>query len=195
VHRGPLLALLARYEAAFPDEAATAARFRVFVQRQRDCFERSCPPGHLTGSAWIASPSGDAVLLTHHRKLGRWLQLGGHADGESDLLRAALREAREESGLAQLEVVAPGPPPPLPLDLDVHEIPARGAEPAHLHYDVRFLLLADPAQPLVVSDESHALRWVPRAALGDLVDEESQLRMARKADRWLAARSPAAGAR
>jgi len=198
VHRGPFLALLDRYEAAFPDELATAARFRAFVHERRDCFERSCPPGHLTGSAWIASPSGDAVLLTHHRKLGRWLQLGGHADGEADVLLAALREAREESGLARLEVVAPGHTgalPPVPLDLDVHEIPARGPERAHLHYDVRFLLLADPAQPLVVSDESHALRWVPRAKLGDYTDEESQLRMARKADAWLAERARAASGR
>jgi len=191
VHRGPLLALLDRYAGAFPAEAARTTAFRDFVRARPDCFLRSCPPGHVTGSAWIVSPSGDAVLLTHHRKLGRWLQLGGHADGEPDVLLAALREAREESGLRRFELLAPGLAgalPPLPLDLDVHAIPARGAEPAHLHYDVRFLLLADPREALVVSDESHALRWLPRAALGDTTDEESQLRMARKADAWLAAR-------
>lgn len=189
--RRPLLALLERYAAAFPVEAPRAARFQDFVRARPDCLLRSCPPGHVTASAWIASPRGDAVLLTLHRKLGRWLQLGGHVDGEPDVLLAALREAQEESGLRRFEVVAPGLAgalPPLPLDLDVHEIPARGAEPAHLHYDVRFLLLADPGEKLSVSDESHDLRWVPRAAIGDYTDDASQLRMARKTDAWLAQR-------
>lgn len=135
------------------------------------------------------------MLLTHHRKLGRWLQLGGHADGEADLLAVALREAREESGMDRFTPIGAGPAGRagalVPLDLDVHEIPARGAEPAHLHYDVRWLLAAAPGQALVVSDESTDLRWVPRSGLAGFVDEESQLRMERKAREILGRIGPA----
>jgi 8-oxo-dGTP pyrophosphatase MutT (NUDIX family) len=133
------------------------------------------------------------VLLARHRKLGRWLQLGGHADSEGDPLAVALREAREESGLEKIEPVATGAPgePIVPLDLDVHEIPARPGEPAHLHWDVRFLLQAAPGQALAMSEESTDLRWVPRAELARFVDEESQLRMERKTRRWTWRASPA----
>lgn len=155
----------------------------AFVRAHADCFERTCPPGHVTGSAWIVSADRASVLLTHHRKLGRWLQVGGHADGDPDPLRVALREAEEESGLAALAVApeAGG----LPLDVDVHEIPPHGGEPAHLHHDVRFLLVAAPGQTIRVSDESHDVRWVPRERLLDVVDEESLVRMHRRAERLL----------
>ena len=111
------------------------------------------------------SPARTRCLLTHHRKLERWLQLGGHADGQGDVL-ATLRCARRgrSPGLTSLRAVSPGV-----FDCDVHEIPARGAEPAHFHYDVRFLLEADAGEPLVVSDESKELAWVALddvAALG-----------------------------
>ena len=99
MHRKPLLDLLARYRASHPDEAACADRIRALVETQRDCFERSCFPGHVTASAWLLSPDGRRFLLTHHRKLDQWLQPGGHADGDTDLPRVALREAREETGL------------------------------------------------------------------------------------------------
>ncbi|HVP28241.1 MAG TPA: NUDIX hydrolase [Myxococcota bacterium] len=186
MHRAPLLALLRSYAAAWPEEAARASRFEAFVRAHPDCLLRSCRPGHVTGSAWIVSPDGAHVLLTHHRKLDRWLQLGGHADGEADVVAAALREAREESGLADLVVRGPNDGSFAPLDLDVHEIPARGEEPRHLHYDVRFLVVAARDRALVVSDESHALRWVDRHELAALAPEESLLRMARKAEAWLA---------
>jgi 8-oxo-dGTP pyrophosphatase MutT (NUDIX family) len=176
-----LLELLARYGARHPDERDVVSRFDALLRSRSDCFLRSCTPGHVTASAWILSPDEDAVLLGHHRKLGRWLQLGGHADGESDTLAVALREAEEESGLAQFELPLLDEPAPLPLDLDVHTIPARGDEPAHLHYDVRWLLVAAPAQSLRVSAESFALRWVPRTTLSSFVDDESLLRMERKA--------------
>ncbi len=138
-------------------------------------FARSLHVGHLTASAWVVDPARTRALLTHHRKLGRWLQLGGHADGDPDLRRAALREAREESGLRSLRLAQAGI-----YDLDVHPIPARPGEPAHDHYDVRFALEADPAEPLVVSAESKGLAWVPLAALADYGADESVLRLARK---------------
>jgi 8-oxo-dGTP pyrophosphatase MutT (NUDIX family) len=179
MHRRPLLDLLDRYVARHSDEADVVAALASFVRAHPDCFERSCVPGHVTGSAWLLSSDHERVLLTHHRKLGRWLQLGGHADGDADSLRVALREAREESGLSRIEPLALDGDP-IPLDVDIHEIPARGDEPAHLHHDIRYLLVAAPAQEIAISDESVDLRWFDRRRLQDVLDDESQLRMERK---------------
>jgi 8-oxo-dGTP pyrophosphatase MutT (NUDIX family) len=185
MHRVPLLRLLRRYLERWPEDRARIAGFIEFVRAHEDCFERSCPEGHVTGSAWILSPDHRCVLLTHHRKLGRWLQLGGHADGDADPLRVALREAQEESGMRWFRPL-PEEPDPVPLDVDVHPIPARGSEAAHSHFDVRFLLEAAPGQEPVASEESKALQWVERTRLCEFVDEESQLRMERRAREVLA---------
>ena len=145
-----------------------------FVDSHPDCFHRSCRIGHITGSAWSRGRGlATELLLAHHRKLGRWLQPGGHSDGDPDTLAVALRETREESGLdvrALDDAI---------FDIDVHRIPARDREPAHLHFDVRFLVQAEDDR-FRVSDESHALAWVPAMGLDALTDEESVLRMARK---------------
>ncbi len=180
MHRQLLLDLLARYVARRPEDAAIAGRIADFVRTHEDCFERSCHEGHITASAWILSPDHRHALLTHHRKLDRWLQLGGHCDGERDPRHAALREAREESGLAHFRFVGDADDP-LPLDLDIHPIPAHGGDPAHLHFDVRFLLAAEPGQALQASEESNALRWFERARLAEWIDEESLLRLERRA--------------
>jgi 8-oxo-dGTP pyrophosphatase MutT (NUDIX family) len=180
MHRRLLLGLLERYVARRPEDAAVAQRFVDFIRAHPDCLERSCLEGHITASAWILSPDRECALLTHHRKLDRWLQLGGHCDGEPDPRLAALREAREESGLARFRFV-PDAEDALPLDLDIHPIPARGDEPAHLHHDVRFLLLAEPGQELCASNESHDLRWFERKRLEEWIDEESLLRLERRA--------------
>ena len=182
MHRRALKALLAAYRGRWPQESATVARFDAFVDSHPDCFHRSCQVGHITGSAWLVDIEGDRVLLAHHRKLGRWLQPGGHSDGDPDTLAVALREAREESGLdvRTLDDAI--------FDLDVHGIPAGGREPAHLHFDVRFLVQADHDR-FRVSDESHALAWVPAVGLGAVTDEESVLRMARK---WVVRRADGA---
>jgi 8-oxo-dGTP pyrophosphatase MutT (NUDIX family) len=191
MHRRPLLDMLARYRAAFPDEAHVADRISALVEAHRDCFERSCRPGHITGAAWIVSHDRRRFLLTHHRKLNRWLQLGGHADGEWRIEEVALREAREESGVAHFEFV-PIDGALMPLDLDVHQIPARYdsegrlVEDAHEHHDIRFLLVAHPGQEVRASDESHDLRWFTPAEIEQLTDEESVLRMLRKALELLA---------
>lgn len=171
-----LLQLLDGYLVANPAEHDSVEKVRALVLAHDDCFERSCIPGHITGSAWVVSPDHRAVLLTHHRKLDRWLQLGGHADGQTDVLQVALREVEEESGLRDLTIVSP-----LPFDIDVHLIPARANEPAHFHHDFRFLLVAAPAQELRISEESHDLRWIERARLHEISSEESILRMERKA--------------
>jgi len=130
------------------------------LMKDPTCADRDTYPGHLTGSALVVSPSRDRVLLTHHRKLGRWLQLGGHADGSFDLPAAALREAEEESGLADLAFypLEVGFPQAI-LDLDVHWIP-EGKEPGHYHYDVRYLIVAEPSREPQVSEESLDVKWL-----------------------------------
>lgn len=177
MHRRPLLGMLTAYAERYRDEARTTDRFVDFVTRNVRCFERDLAEGHVTGSAWLVDRRGERVLLTHHRKLGRWLQLGGHSDGNPRPLGVALREAQEESGLAarplSVEI----------FDLDIHRIPARGGDPAHLHYDVRFALQAAAGEAFRVSGESLALAWVPIDRLSEHTDEESVLRMGRK---WLA---------
>lgn len=158
-----------------------AQRFREFVAAEPRCFERSlASPGHVTGSAWIVAPEGDAVLLTHHRKLDLWLQLGGHADGDPDVLEVARREGLEESGLARLEVLDTVPGGGLvPFDIDIHEIPARRSEAAHLHFDARFAFRA-PTRSVTASDESHALAWAPLESIERFTRDASVLRMAAK---------------
>ena len=186
MHRKPLLDVLERYLARHPEERVAVDHLRQFVRANPDCFSRSCVDGHLTASAWIVSHDHARFLLTHHAKLDRWLQLGGHADGDPDLVAVALREAREESGLDEFTVLSPHGES-APLDVDVHLIPARGDEPAHLHHDVRYLLVAGRDPVLRVSDESLDLRWFPRAAADDLLEDESLRRMARKAEALLGA--------
>jgi len=127
----------------------------AFVQlaSEPNAFERTRRDAHFTGSAWLVSGDGQRVLLTHHRKLDRWLQLGGHADGDADLARVALREAEEESGLPDLAIEGGV------FDIDRHLIPARGDEPAHWHYDVRYVVRATGSEQFAVSSESLALAW------------------------------------
>lgn len=185
MHRQPLLELLERYLARNPEERIAVDHVRQFVRANPDCFERSCVDGHLTASAWIVSHDHRQFLLAHHRKLGRWLQLGGHADGDTDLVAVALREAREESGMDDLGVVQPDGLA-LPLDLDVHRIPAREEEAEHLHHDLRFLLVAAGDQQLRISRESTDLRWFARERAAELLGDESLLRLARKAELLLA---------
>lgn len=158
-----------------PHEAAMTTEVIRFVETHADCLLRSCAPGHLTGSAWIVSPDRKRTLLTHHHKLDKWLQLGGHADGDGDLLAVALREAREESGLTRLRVVDTAV-----FDVDRHWIPPRKSDPGHYHHDLRFVIEADPAEPVVISSESKDLAWVEVERVVALNPEESMARMVRK---------------
>jgi 8-oxo-dGTP pyrophosphatase MutT (NUDIX family) len=175
-----VLALLRQHATGVedPHEAAMTAETIRFVLDHPDCLWRTCVPGHLTGSAWIVSPDRTRTLLTHHRKLEKWLQLGGHADGEADLLAVARREAQEESGLASVRALADAI-----FDVDRHWIPPRRSDPGHYHYDLRFAFEADPAAPLAVSTESHDLAWVELTRVAVLNPEESMSRMVRKTGR------------
>lgn len=166
-----------RHLSARPDQAADAGLFLEFLSSHPDVFERRHAVGHFTGSAWVVSGDGRRVLLTHHRKLDRWLQPGGHADGDADLARVALREAEEETGLAGLRLL------PGIFDLDRHMIPARGAEPAHWHYDVRYVVVAVGDERFVVSEESHALAW---RDIRDVLDDPGMdASIRRMAARWI----------
>lgn len=175
MHRDKFLQQLEDYRRRWPDEEKECDRYIAFVSANEDCFQRSLAEGHVTASAWVVNRAGTHVLLTHHRKLNRWLQLGGHVDGESDVLAGALREVEEESGLAEVAVLGEGI-----FDLDIHPIPSRGDEPEHFHYDVRFLLQATGSEEFVVSEESHDLAWIKIEEVASVADEESMLRMARK---------------
>jgi 8-oxo-dGTP pyrophosphatase MutT (NUDIX family) len=186
MNRRPLLEMLARYRDAFPTEAGIVRHICALVEGHSDCFERTCRPGHITGAAWIASADRRRFLLTHHRKLDRWLQLGGHADGQWSVDEVALREAREESGMAAFDIV-PIDGMLMPFDVDVHDIPERYdedgrlVEEAHEHHDIRFLLVAHAGQDVFASDESHEVGWFTPEEIRLLTDEESVLRMLRKA--------------
>lgn len=180
MHRNHLLDQLARYQPLDARDDAQRREVAAFVREHPDCFARTCLPGHLTASAWLLDAGGRRVLLTHHRKLGRWIQLGGHLDGESDLLAAALREAREESGIHAITALSPEI-----FDLDIHAYPAVGHEPAHRHYDIRFLLQVQGRDEVVVSDESHALAWFSPEEVDRLKVDEAVKRMNQKWRRWM----------
>lgn len=162
------------------DEPEVLAHYRAFVESTPECCERSHLAGHCTGSAFISCPRGKKVLLLFHPFLGRWLQPGGHADGDFDLQAVARREAEEETGLSELLAHNFCGVARTPFDLDIHAIPARGAEPAHFHYDLRFLFLADPAAPLTPETPELQLAWLSLEEVEKLTDEESVLRMVRK---------------
>lgn len=169
---------LGAYRERWPEEAAAVDAFLALLAERDDAFVRERLTGHFTASAWLVSSDGMRALLTHHRKLDRWLQPGGHADGDRDLARVALKEAEEESGLRGLRML------PDLFDVDRHWIPAHKDVPAHWHYDARFVVRAGEDETFVVSDESHALAWRGVADIaGDPVADDSVRRMARK---WLA---------
>ncbi|WP_240669177.1 NUDIX hydrolase [Dyella sp. M7H15-1] len=163
---------MCRYADQYAGEVHVAACL-AFLDEAARPFDREQLDGHFTGSAWLVSADGEKVLLTHHCKLKRWLQLGGHADGDSDLAAVALREAHEESGLMHLRVE------PEIFDVDRHWIPERKSEPGHWHHDVRYVIWATVDDAFVVSDESLELAWVSIHQLVD-VENESLRRMARK---------------
>lgn len=165
-------AAIERYHPRSAEQRLARERMLAFVDAHpRDAHLRSLLEGHLTASALLVDSARERALLTHHKKLGRWLQLGGHCDGDANLAAVALRECSEESGIAGLAVV------PAPIDLDIHAIPARANEPEHLHYDTRFVVIAPPGAVEVLGDESHELRWVAPRELGQLDCDDSVRRL------------------
>ena len=178
---GPIAALEAAFTAhatAWPEEAAEARLFIELLREGVHAFLRERLDGHFTASALLVSADGRRTLLTHHRKLDRWLQPGGHADGDTDLARVALTEATEESGLAGLRVEGGI------FDLDRHWIPERKGVPGHWHHDVRYVVRAGDDERYVVGQESNDLAWLElEVVAADDTMDASLRRMARK---WLA---------
>lgn len=173
--RNLLLQAIDDYRSAYREEAVFKKRFLKLLEHPR-AFFRDHLPGHITASTWIIDPSRKFSLLTHHAKLLRWLQPGGHADGEEDVLAVAQREAREETGLASLRTWSADI-----FDLDIHPIPARADFPEHDHFDVRFLLVASMEEPFTISQESKDLAWIPAGNIAHVSGENhSILRMAEK---------------
>ena len=172
--RSKLQAALQAYETSYLAEQSFVSQFLSLLQSPNS-FQRTHLPGHITGSAWIIDTSRQYVLLTHHAKLNKWLQPGGHADGDENVLRVALREAEEETGVKHFTLLDTDI-----FDIDVHPIPARKDMVAHDHYDIRFLLQADRNTPLIITEESHDLGWVKLEELGTYNDSHSLLRMAEK---------------
>ncbi|RIV19694.1 NUDIX domain-containing protein [Fibrisoma montanum] len=180
MHRQLLLSLLREYQntedqALGDHERAMVSDTITFVEQHPDCFERSLAIGHVTGSAWIVSPDGQQVVLVHHRKLDRWLQPGGHADGDPDLANVALREAQEETGLTSVRLASPAI-----YDVDIHLIPERKEEPAHFHYDIRFKMIANPDESFRHTPETKDIHWVHLSKIEDYTHEESVIRMVNK---------------
>jgi 8-oxo-dGTP pyrophosphatase MutT (NUDIX family) len=156
------------------DEAAMQQAMLDFVDKFSDCLWRTQLIGHITASAWVLDETGKQVLLIHHRKLDRWLQPGGHADGEANTLAVAQREVLEETGLETEPISA------AIFDLDIHEIPARPSEPMHYHYDLRYLLRPRAGSQLQINHEVKAAEWVPLAHVQARATDRSLLRMVEK---------------
>jgi len=151
---------------------AHRAQILAFLDGHPDALHRSCSAGHLTGSALVIDPTTRQVLFLFHAKVRRWLQPGGHADGDANLAHVALREAEEETGIDGLQVVGPA------IDLDVHRFHhAGGTEPDHLHLDVRHLVLAPAGAVAVTNHESEGVRWVPADACTELEVDVGTVRM------------------
>lgn len=178
MHRNSLIKKLYHYPLYSDTCFRDRSRMLSFVQNHKNCFDRSFEVGHITASAWIVDHDRNKVLLTHHRKLDLWLQLGGHSDGCSDSLAVAEREAYEESGLATITAVKPDI-----FDLDIHHFPRRGTAAAHKHYDVRFRFEADSRAPLSVSEESHDLAWIDLNKVHHYNADSSLMRMVDKTEK------------
>lgn len=176
MNRTELIHQLQSYQSPFAEEMVFIDRF-LHLLDHADAYQRTHLPGHITGSAWIINEEFDEALLVHHAKLDKWVQPGGHADGDENILAVALREAQEETGILQFEIQ------PIVFDLDIHTIPARKDFPEHQHYDIRFLMKPLPHQSVAVSEESFDVKWIPLAELENYTKERSVLRMKDKIGR------------
>jgi len=180
MHRQELLNLLNQHRTTFMEEAAYLSRAQRIVEEHTDCFYRELWPAHVTGSTWVVSPDRERVLMLHHVKLDQWFQPGGHADGDNDILRVALRETAEETGIAPEQIQLLGS---AVFDVDIHAIPPMGHDPWHEHIDVRFLVEIDDTLPIPGNVESHEVIWVSLSDAPRFNNNRSTWRMVEKTRR------------
>jgi 8-oxo-dGTP pyrophosphatase MutT (NUDIX family) len=173
--RQSLLAMLQEYEPADTQEQFYKKEMVAFIQKYEQCFERSLEIGHVTASAWLVNKDNSKALLMHHAKLNKWFQLGGHCDGNPDVVAVALKEASEESGIQSIESVHADI-----FDVDIHFIPATSREKEHYHYDVRFLLKVTSDENTIQNRESKELRWIGKNSNELPTESPSVVRMFNK---------------
>ena len=180
MHRQQLLDLLKQHQTRFMEEAAFSRRAISFVEQNEDCFYRELWPMHVTGSTWVVNSRRDRVLLLHHKKLDKWFQPGGHADGDADILNVALKETSEETGLDadHIRLVSENI-----FDVDMHVINANVRDPRHQHIDIRFLVEMDDDIVVPGNDESHDIIWVSLNQVSRYNNNRSTSRMVEKTRR------------
>lgn len=174
MYRNKILNDLQIYQSVNPKEHTLVKRVTAFIEQTPGCFNRSQVDGHITGSAWIVN-NKQQVLLTHHKKLNIWIQLGGHADGNPSVMDVAMMEAKEESGLKHLTLLSE-----TIFDIDVHLIPANKKESSHYHYDIRYLISAGQSAQFNMSDESIDMEWINIDQIGSYTTEDSITKMKTK---------------
>ncbi|MCC8372281.1 MAG: NUDIX hydrolase [Rickettsia endosymbiont of Pseudomimeciton antennatum] len=164
------------YISNFREENEYKERMLDFLDNCKNPFSRQTKEGHFTSSGFLLNSNKTKFLLMHHRKLDKWLQPGGHCDGNNDLLAVAIKEAQEESGILDIEPISRQI-----YDIDVHFIPSNAKEQEHYHYDVRFLLKTVCNDFFVKNVESHDLRWIEFASnYEELLLDGSVKRMIKK---------------
>ena len=140
------------------------------------CFHRTNYSGHFTASAWILNENRDKALMTHHKKLNMWLQLGGHADGNTDLIDVARKEAMEESGIEKIRLLKDEI-----FDVDIHLVPKFKDQPSHKHFDIRFIFEANENnEQISFNHESHKVLWIKLDKIKNYNSEVSIRKMIEK---------------
>jgi len=158
------------YRTSYDEEMLFVPRFKSLLANFPTCYLRSLTTGHMTASAWIVDIQGESALLLHHKKLKRWLQPGGHADGNENCVSVAIKEAEEETGLSSLKLYNEAI-----FDLDIHLIPRHKNVAPHFHYDVRFLFTADKTESYKGNDESNEVGWIPLEEIKKISGNENSI--------------------
>ena len=180
MHRRELLCMLKRYRSHFMEEVAYVQSAIPYIEQNENIFDRKLLPAHVTGSAWVVNPNWQKALLLHHRKHGQWFQPGGHADGDADIVRVALRECAEETGLFPRDIHLVDSSI---FDVDIHTIPSMGDVSQHEHIDIRFVVEIDDRLTIPGNSESNAITWLPLNQVLSYNHNRSTFRMVEKTRR------------
>lgn len=168
--RNNLITYLHNYSTT-SEEEQFIPQFLELLKLDRCFYRDHFNPGHITGSAILFNVTGDQILMNFHKGLNKWLNFGGHCDGDEDVLAVAIRETMEESGITSLKPITADI-----IDIDIHDIPTndKKGEPAHAHFDVRYVMQMTGEQDFQISDESLELKWMNFDDALKLADESLQ---------------------